>query len=326
MQLISDIHLSVNEANLMMNTFKFLDSYCDKAENLNDDEIEEFIKSVSTLSLFLPIQITQLSNPNFSVERIIINKYIPGNKNQRVLNLADLRYPPRSAASTIGWNRASMKGQIMFYGGIRGALPLSLETSPKKGEIITKSKWKLREGKTINVIVLCQSQELVEANPIELQEDYREYNIMLSTLSPHTKVVVEEFYKLLIKAFTKKVDPTKKQGYLISAFLSDFIFKHFSVRVDAIMYPSVPFGKLAMNIAIRPDVLDESFQMIEAFDGEVLYDPSMGKDMVKLEERGTCISYDPKDLQLVWNHSNGLTSHLWINELTTFEELHKFND
>jgi len=324
MQLLSDINLNQAEADAMMKTLQSLDYYCDIAENLNETEIEDFIKSNSDLTLFLPIQITQRSNPNLTVERIIINKTIPGYNNQRVLNLADIRYPPRKHSSKIGWNRASMKGQIMFYGGTLGPLPLSLETSPKKGEIITKSKWQLRSGKTINVIDLCQSEELVNANPIELQKDFREYNNMLNTLSPHTRTVVEEFYKLLIKAFTKKVDPAKKQGYLISAFLADFIFQYFKIRVDAIRYPSIPFDMSAMNIALQPDVLDESFQMIEAIDYEVIYDPSLGKNMFKLKERGTCHSYHPRTLNLNWNHSKGNTDHVWINEVTTFEELHKF--
>src|ERR1035437_3320019 len=83
-------------------------------------------------------------------------------------------------------------------------------------------------------------------------------------LDQNNREVVESAYRFIIKAFTRKVNSQIKQGYLVSAVLSNLFFTNKKNPIDAIYYPRVPNNGSVMNIAILPDILDKQFRMIEA--------------------------------------------------------------
>jgi len=122
----------------------------------------------------------------------------------------------------------------------------------------------------------------------------------LGQLHENTREVVQSMYRFIIKAFTRKVDPNNRQGYLFSALLADQIFTHTKNPVDAIYYPSVPNNSSAMNIAVKPDVVDQMFTMIEASESVMMKNPEPSVPGWVLFNTGKCKTYNQETLKLNW--------------------------
>lgn len=182
---------------------------------------------------------------------------------------------------------------------ITGELPITVETQPKKGQLITSSKWQFNNGHVLKTLVICQNEKVFLSNPDELLNDYNQYLKTLGQLQENTREVVEAVYRFIIKAFTRKVNSEIRQGYLFSALFADLFFTHIKYPVDAIYYPSVP-NKGAMNIAIKPDVIDKMFTMIEASESVIIKNPESGVPGWLSFNTGICKSYDKETLSLNW--------------------------
>jgi len=295
------MHLNLSEKKQLLKQIDFLSWCCDRAESLQQQSIDELNQLFPEIIGFLPIHISHLNNPSYLIERITINEDVDEEKkNRRLLNLKQLRYPPREIKDKLDYNRGTLKGQVGFYAGNKGVLPLAIETKPKKGQMITKSIWKLNANVTLNLFVICQSLEIVSANPKELADDFNHYYTTIQKLSPNTREVVEAVYKLIVKSFTKEVNSRNKQGYLLSALFSDFLLYRSGYHIDAIMYPSVPNEGAAMNFVINPDVLDTSFTMIEAIESIIVSHPTSKVNGWHSVGTGNCQNYDRKTLELNW--------------------------
>ncbi len=275
-----------------------LNQFCDNSEKLSDSEISFIKNTLPALICILPTCVYPISSFKLPFERLVINENVCG-KNIRLKNLADLRYPPREIAKNLDYNRASLNGQTIFYGGSRGHLALAIETQPKMGQRITISKWAHTTG-ILNMTIICQDATLAMSNPNELLSHYQYYEKTLNQLEPNTQEVVVAIHKFIIKAFTRQVSPDNKKGYLFSALISNLFFSASTDPSDAIYYPSVPCNGSAMNIAIKPDILDGQFQMIEAEEGIVV--GSYGNNRWHSFETGLCKSYDQDTLDLIWEN------------------------
>ncbi len=295
------IDITSDEKQQFLKQLEFLNWSCDNAESLSNESVIEIIDLFPHLVDFLPIIISNLNNPDYTLERITVNELVK-QENRRLSSLTELRYPPRQIAASMPYNRASLEGQIVFYAGNMGILPITIETKPTVGQLFTKSKWKLLNGKSLNILVICQSDSLVRANPIELGPDFNNYMDALSKLRPHIKEVVKSAYDLIVKAFTKEVNPINRRGYLLSALFSDYVFNKGGYNIDAIMYPSVPNSGAAMNFAIKPDVLDSAFTMVQADEAILLESPDSTSNMWSCYGTGKCISYDSTSLELEWEN------------------------
>jgi len=273
-----------------------LNNYCDESEYLNDGEILFLNKALPAFIGILPLKVYLINSFNLPFERLVINENVCKN-NKRLKNLADLRYPPKEIQNILDYNRASLKGQAIFYAGSKGPLANSIEIQPQKGKVITESKWKFNSG-ILKMLIICQDANLAMSNPNDLLVFYNDYERILNQLDLNTREVVESAYRFLIKAFTRKVNPQIKQGYLVSAVLSNLFFTNNQNPVDAIYYPSVPNDGSAMNIAILPDILDNQFRMIEATESIVVSNP--GKNKWGGLTTGICKSYNEDTLELNW--------------------------
>lgn len=301
-----NVNYSEIEKNTYLNLLNILNLCFDKASSFNDKEILFFKNTIADFMKSLTVGVNTVYKFSHPVERLVINRTVTeGNLNSRLKSLEQLRYPPLEIADKLDYNRASLKGQSIFYAGTLGQLPNTIENPPKVGDLITTSKWTLKQGEKLNLMIICQDKELADKIPNELLNGYNSYVDSLKKLPNNTREVVEQSYKFLIKAFTSKVSKNNKQGYFFSSVIADMLFnKMEGKQIDAIYYPSVANDGSAMNIAIKPDVLDEKFTMIEAIEQIVTVDPESSK--VK-ETSGwfgyttaDCKSFDPESLILNW--------------------------
>ena len=254
--------LSTIQKNNFIFKINLLNEYILRSENLSEIEITFIKRELYSLLDILPISPEIIRDFGQPVERLVINESIL-NKNSRLKNISEVKYPPKEYERNLNYNRCSLKGQSIMYVGAMGILANSIEVQPESGQLSSISKWKHKVGVLFNLLVLCQDKEISENYPNQLLEEYNGYETWLNKLDENTKIVIENIFKLIIKAFTRKVSYQNKQGYLFSALISNYFFYHSNVTVDAIYYPSVPNTGWAMNLAIKPDVFDLKFELME---------------------------------------------------------------
>jgi len=298
---LSTLVISNDQKVNLLFQLRLLNEYLDRSENLLENEIEFLKRAFPELIGLLPIKTDPIKNFSIPFERLVINKTVCG-ANKRITKLEQLRYPPREIAYKLDYNRASLKGQTIFYAGSRGMLPIIVETQPKRGDLITKSKWQFNKGHILNLLVICQDEGVALSNPYELLENYNQYQNELGRLHGNTREVVQAVYQFIIKAFTRKVDSNRRQGYVFSALLADLFFTHTKYPVDAIYYPSVPNKGAAMNIAVKPDAVDKMFTMIEASESIIMKNPEQGEPGWYSFSTGKCKSYNQETLELNWEN------------------------
>ena len=242
---------------------EYVKQLADNPEGLSEQQISFFRELLPNLMSMLPIRTEVVKGFSLPFERLVINEQVLG-KNKRVHSLENLRYPPREKQSTLNYNRASMKGQSIFYASSMGSLAMTVETRPERGQLITHSKWKLKEGEKLNMLSIFHHEELAMANPHELLQPFNDYLAELRKFSPKAQQAIEMIYEIIVRAFTRRVDPSNKQGYVVSALLSELFMFDPNNGVDAIYFPSVPNRGMCMNIAVKPDSLDSKFIMTQA--------------------------------------------------------------
>ena len=231
-----------------------------KAETLSPGEINSLTTLLNQMLPLLPTDSSITSGFSLPFERLSINERIIG-ANNRLKHIADVRYPPRTIAHQLGYNRASLKGQTHMYAGSMGTLCNSIEIQPEMGQLTTVSKWKMKEGKKLKLLVICQDGDLALSNPNELLKDYNKYTSWLDQLDDNTADVIDGMYKFIARAFAREVSPSNRQGYIVSALISDFLFS--KTGTEALYYASVPNRGAEMNIVIKPDIVDDVFELVE---------------------------------------------------------------
>ena len=179
------------------------------------------------------------------------------------------------ARNVIDYQRASVPYESVFYaagcdnGKIEYAdLIAMVETSKlfREGhetgrERIAVSHWRLKRD--INMALICHPKIFVDSrNDEPLNDMQRHYSIMLPNYP--NKELLPEFDSLvefMAGQFAKRVPEGQNYQYMISAY-----FAHNCLTTDeGILYPSVQMqGHLGFNVAIRPDIKDDSLEFIDA--------------------------------------------------------------
>lgn len=194
-------------------------------------------------------------------ERVVINKDVREDKqNSRLTDYSQIKYPPLNIQSKLGYNRASLKGQSVFYAGA-GNLPAIMETRPGLGDLYTESKWKQKKGKDLNHFPIFYHPEIYERP--EFENDWERHKEFLNSLDPDVGEVVNEFLSFMTEVFIKEVDRGNKVGYIFSALFSNYYLTKVSPQVHCMYYPSVASEYVASNIACLPETLDEFFDCVE---------------------------------------------------------------
>jgi hypothetical protein len=204
--------------------------------------------------------------------RIVINRSVRDDKkNKQLAEYSQVKYPPQKVAIKLPHNRASMKGQSVFYGGY-GNLPVTLETKPSFGDLYTVSKWKQKEGTLLNHLPIFQNQQFFENSDYE--EDIKAYKKELSSLDKNVAEVTSELFKFMTEFFMKKVDKNEKLGYLFSALFAKHYLTSDNSKVHCLYYPSVAGHFLSRNIACLPETLDNYFDCVEIHESICIQEPN----------------------------------------------------
>ena len=230
---------------------------------------EEIVRLIRQLGPYGLIQMTL--HPGKSIIRAR-----PMDPGQHFRSRAELSYKPASANKT--YQRASTPDQTMFYGAVipenlpdeekvNARIVASLETSyllrtpGLDGEqLMNYSRWVVT--KDIPLLAICYHRDFVTKSnhTKELNEAYHRSMADVMTRDPalaQRSIAITEF--LAAQYAKKAVD--HDYDYMISALFSSITV----ARGQAgIYYPSIRADAKGFNVAISPDYVDHSLQLVAA--------------------------------------------------------------
>lgn len=227
-----------------------------------DKEGVEFLKPrLDQISTFISSPIFKIGFPQ--LQRVTINKNLPNKKNERINDINKLKYPPSDDVKKYG--RANNVGQSIFYGTIDSYLIALNEMKPKVGDLITVSTWRLRDDESLSVspIFKITSEDNITHNELSLRFSI----VYQKLLKHHAKEVaeqIEELLQFIAECFAKDVEYGNNYDYFMSSYFANKFFSELdNGNVEALVYPSVKVKLKFSNIAIKPEVFDKKYQLLE---------------------------------------------------------------
>ena len=271
----------------------FIDSLRKLSESFNMRFPEKF--EILIKEEFAPIKVYNVTGEgNFPIiERITINKKVI-NKNIRIDEVSKLKYPPAECVK--GYGRANLKNQSVFYGTFDFITAVK-EMKPEKGDLITISKWTLKNK--FDTLVICPMflrQPTNGSSNIHLLNLYNWFIQELNRFPPQLSKLYFETHQFYSDCFAREVKDN--QGYIVSAILADKIFNQYENGiVDAIIYPSTRVDLQNSNIAIKKDSFDEKYELSETIEKRLL-DFSENGDRYLFERFGESLKIDGNNI--IW--------------------------
>lgn len=235
------------------------------------------------------------------IERITINKRIL-NENKRIDCITHLKYPPSELVTK--YSRCNLPGESVFYGTFNPLTALA-EMRPEKGDMITRSIWRCNSDKQLKYCPIFYHQptsgEVV--NPRSRQYKFMFEQELKKTYSdPDIREFIIELNKFISEQFSKPINSGNHRDYIFSSFFSSKILNEMeNGSIEAIHYPSVKEDLSLDNLAIKPDVFDKYFQLIEVSESIVQSTPTSRSSGHVLHATGDTKKFDYSSDKIIWD-------------------------
>lgn len=233
------------------------------------------------------------------IHRLTVNKRVI-EKNKRIWNINDLKYPPEDKVSKYG--RCNYRNQSILYASYLDFTAIN-ESQPKVGEIITESIWRVKDNQPLKYCPIFKNQPSEEEviNPMSL-EFYQIYKNKIKNYPEFAQEQIDALVQFVADAFSKQVNPVNDIDYIFSAYFSNIIFNEFeNGSIDAISYPSVKNRLSFENLAIKPDVFNSKYKLVEVRDSVCLSDTKNGNRVFSFDELSECKSFDYNTDKILWD-------------------------
>src|SRR6266496_1627871 len=195
------------------------------------------------------------------LERLTINKKVPPNTDDRINEIKYVRYPYKKYVTKFG--RCNVINNPVLYGAFN-LLTVFPEMKPETGINVTHSDWQVREIKPLNFFpvffITRLENEPHNSFSLEIKELHERYTSRFSDFEKKGFDLAMEFFA---KCFAKEVGRDNHFDYYLSAYISKRIFDHPTLNYEGIVYPSVQTRLGLSNMAIRADVFDTKFELVE---------------------------------------------------------------
>lgn len=282
----------INNFNLLLNIFN---EYSEIGIN---DATEKYILSV--LDNSLPFFTHLINYYQFgTLERISINNRILGS-NKRIKDIKFLKYPPADKVTKYG--RCNLPKQSVFYGSTMFMTAMS-EMKPRVGDLITKSIWKLKEPKHLKFCPIFHIQPTNGTfNPRswELEQEFKK--VLARDFPKEMHEPVTNLSKFIAFHFSKYVYYKKNKDYLFSAYFANKIMNELDGgTIDGIVYPSVQSHLSFENVALKTNVFDDNYELLEVDESIVVKDPSDGGKGYLMEGINDCKEFEFKNDKILWD-------------------------
>ena len=221
-----------------------------------------------TLDKAIPFFSSPIFDMRFpELHRVTINKNLFGGDNKRIEETTFLKYPPAAIISKHG--RANLIGQSVFYSTSNPITAMN-EMKPKIGDLITTTIWKQKENDyylKISPIFKLTSLNGIVHNELSLKFKMA-YENSIKQHPKETAEQIDELLQFVAECFAKDVEYGNNFDYTLSAFFANKILHEFQGgTIEALVYPSVADKLDFSNVAIKPNVLDEQFELYQVDEG-----------------------------------------------------------
>ena len=256
----------------------------------NIEWIKEYFKNVTLLTSLAYKQ--KIS----TFRRVTINSKVVGD-NVRISDVKYLKQPPKELVKRYG--RANNIQESVLYATFDPITALS-EMRPNIGDLITVSTWKLKTDYdlTITPIFKNSTKDGIIHNEVSMRASI-EYNKVLKQYDEQLRKQLDIILQFVADCFNKEVEDTNHYDYYLSSHYANRIFWELqNGEIEAILYPSVRQSLTLTNIAMKPDIFENNYEIEKVEEGIVTQIPS--KTSSGWLMNGTGYSKEFLDGQIQW--------------------------
>ena len=211
---------------------------------LSEEELDKLKADIKDFFTLKPAQYTDTLPEHLF--RISINNRILESQGLALGFLTEINQILAPPKDVVGYNRCNLPREQVLYCATDEAA--YWETKPKRGDVITISVFKKKDGAKANCVVLPQKYKPSREVSHELMDVFN---------------LLQEFF---IEVFTKEISRDTPKEYLFSATLSSsFLFYPIPSEdnVEAIIYPSIQKKLQGRNIALKNELIFEKYNILE---------------------------------------------------------------
>ncbi|MCT4586422.1 MAG: hypothetical protein N4A71_01225 [Carboxylicivirga sp.] len=230
------------------------------------DELENFFKKFGRF----PMMVTEFN------EGRLIHRARPVDESEIITSVSGLSYKPQELNST--YQRASTPQQTMLYGAV---IPPEIDDEGIDNPRVTSAmesvsflrntkldgtqrvlygKWRVKSKISLITILFTRYRNAKNNWLKKMSEEF--YESIAQYTYPEQKAFkqINNFYS---SEFSKFVAEDEDYNYLISALFS---LKCTQSGFDGVIYPSVRTMGLGINVAIKPETVDEKLELVSVLD------------------------------------------------------------
>lgn len=231
------------------------------------------------------------------IHRLTINKRVLG-ENKRIHDFKFLKYPPADKVSQYG--RCNFPKQSVLYSSFLQFTAMN-ECQPRVGDLITESTWRVKNNHTLTYCPIFKNQpsnNVINIRSFEINEIFKK---KLKEFPEYERKKIDILVQFVADVFTKVVNPNNHFNYIFSSYFSNKILNDFeNGSIDAIYYPSVKEKLSFENLAIKPEVFDNKYELIEVKDSVCQTDVTNGGGGYLFHGLSDCKSFDYASGKILW--------------------------
>lgn len=245
------------------------------------------------------------------LNRLTINRQILG-ANKRINEIKFLKYPPPELVKSYG--RCNVPGQSVLYASY-GMLNIMSEMKPKMGDLITISTWKPKKDAPLSFYPIFFNQPPDGTINLTMHKYMQEFQRLNKDYPPNLRYMLERLTSFIADAFSRRFPHNSNNlNYLVSAYYANKMLNEYNdAKIDAIFYPSVQQKLAFENIAIKPQVFDEKYELVEVDQSVVVMVPNHRGNGYFTEGISYCKKFDFDAGKILWDRkyttSDGTPNH-----------------
>lgn len=235
--------------------FNTLSQFWNRIEKLDIELPEMLVKEIETIFSNLNIHLIAFKKSIGEFHRLTINSALPDHETGK--RIEEVKWIlPRDPKTVNEFGRMNLKEQTVFYGSF--ILPTLInEVKPKNGDLVTVSSWNLKDRDSEILVFPTFNPKKPDPN---FSSAINVFNNHLNSYHEYIKTVIIAQQELFSKIFSKKIE--FKNNYVFSASIANNILnKAYDGKIEAIIYPSVQDTSNINNIAFKPSVVIEKYQL-----------------------------------------------------------------
>jgi hypothetical protein len=239
---------------------RFLSPFLRTGSIASEKEQKQIAGLLDMLLIIMPYPAYQIYPTELT--RITRNAGIPGVGTSRINHLKHVIFPPEASVTKYG--RCNVPNSSVFYSSFHFITNMK-EVHIELGDIVTRSKWKLKNPSIpLNIfpIYFLTNMEDRPHNSLSLDLWVMHQNYV-QELTEEEKECTDLVMEFLAKCFAKEADLNNDLDYYLSAYLSDKILSNPSANYDGILYPSVQDRLGTSNLALTQKAFLGNFEPTE---------------------------------------------------------------